>query len=172
MSYRPHIHVRYRIATRGEIPGDRTADIRDLPGSRAEVLFAPGHIKPRLVAGITRLANHQVVHGSWRQRWTGSSQAAGEAQGFLRGVSRWERIPGRLLPSGRAVVCVEEDGSCVMLVDEDTCTPQLQNAVNDLHLRLAGDGFWIQVWFDRRPLPSALAPAPPLTTPRAPLIAA
>ncbi|MBD0837405.1 hypothetical protein [Streptomyces sp. TRM68416] len=162
----------YRTAARGEIPDGCVADIRDLPGNQAEVLFAPGHGSRRLVAGITRLASHQVVHGSWRQRWTGSNQARRPAQGLMKAVSRWERVPGHMLPSGRVVVCIEEDGSCVMLVDEDACTPQLQNAMNDLHLRLAGDGLWIQCWFNRRPMPTATSPAPVLTMPGSPLAAA
>ena len=172
MSYRRHIQVHYRIAAPGELPDGRIADIQDLPDSQAEVLFAPGHSSQRLVAGITRLASHQVVHGSWRQSWAGSNQARHPAQGLMMAVSRWERIPGRMLPSGRVIVGVEEDGSCVMLVDEDACTPQLQNAVNDLHLRLAGDGFWIQCWFDHWPLPTPTSPTPFLTAPQAPLVAA
>lgn len=83
-------------------------------------------------------------------------------------VSRWERVPGHMLPSGRVVVGVEEDGSIVWLVDEDECTRQAQNDMNDLLLRLVGDGLWIQCWFGRRPL-AAASPAPLLSAPGQPL---
>ncbi len=84
-------------------------------------------------------------------------------------VSRWERVPGHMMPSGRVVVGVEEDGSIVWLVDEDECTRQAQNDMNDLLLRLVGDGLWIQCWFGRRPPPPLASPAPLLTVPGAPL---
>ncbi|WP_141307206.1 hypothetical protein [Streptomyces spinoverrucosus] len=94
------------------------------------------------------------------------------AQGLMLAVSRWERVPGCMLPSGRVVVGVEEDGSIVWLVDEDECTRQAQNNMNDLLLRLVGDGLWIQCWFGRRPLPAVASPAPLLTAPGAPLVLA
>jgi hypothetical protein len=68
------------------------------------------------------------------------------AQGLGFAVSRWERVPGRMLPSGHAVYGVEEDGSGIWLVDEDECSQRVQNDMNDLLFRLAGDGLWIQCW--------------------------
>lgn len=168
MSYTPHIQVRYRLARKGEIPDGRTVDIREQPGSQSAIVFAPGHSSRRLVDGITRLSSHQIVHGTWRQRWTDGGRMRCPAEGLMVAVSRWERVPGRLLPSGRFVVGVEEDGSCVWLVDEDECTQQAQNAMNDLLLRLAGDGLWVQCWLYRRPMRAPAGPAPLLITPAGP----
>lgn len=168
MSYTPHIQVRYRLARRGEIPDGRTVEIKEQPGSQSAIVFAPGHSSRRLVDGITQLSSHQIVHGTWRQRWTADGRMQRPAQGLMVAVSRWERVPGRLLPSGRVVAGVEEDGSCVWLVDEDECTQQAQNAMNDLLLRLAGDGLWVQCWFNRQPQSAAASPASPLTAPVGP----
>ncbi|MEU9349067.1 hypothetical protein AB0D74_48505 [Streptomyces sp. NPDC048278] len=170
MSYRPQqIRVHYRTATRGAIPDGRTVDIRDQAGGQAAVLLDERHCSHLLADRITRLSMHQVVHGHWRQKWTGADRMRGPAEGLMMAVSRWERVPGHMLPSGRVVVAIEEDGSCVWLVDEDECTQQAQNEMNDLLLRLAGDGLWLQCWIQRPPPPTTASPAPPLTVPGAPL---
>lgn len=169
MSYRRHIQVHYRIATRGVIPVGRTVDIQEEPhGQSAVVLFAPGHCRRRLAEGLTRLSCHQTAHGAWRQRWTTDGRMELPPQGHMVAVARWERVPGRMLPSGRSLAVIEEDGGAVWLVDEDECTRQAQNDMNDLLLRLAGDGLWVQYWIQRRPL-SAVGPAPLLTVPGGPL---
>lgn len=160
MSYEPHIEVRYRLAEQGEIPVGRTVDVRDRPGEQAEILLDPDHSGPHLPVGITLLSSHHIVHGLWRQRWTTDDRMRGPARGLRVAVSRWERIPGHRLPAGLAVYGVEEDGSCVWLVDEDECTMQLQNDMNDMLLRLAGDGLWIQVWLKHHP--AAGTPGPVL----------
>ncbi|WP_405856182.1 hypothetical protein OG407_07405 [Streptomyces sp. NBC_01515] len=169
MSYTPHIEVRYRLAERGEIQNGRTADVKDLPGGQAEILFDPDHSGPLLPLAFTQLCTHQIVHGQWRQRWAGGDRVNGTAQGLRLAVSRWERVPGHQLPSGLVLYAVEEAGSCLWLIDEDECTMQLQNDMNDLLLRLAGDGLWIQIWFRHHGaaldagaavlLPSAAVPA-------------
>jgi hypothetical protein len=157
--------VRYRLAEQGEIPDGRTVDVKDRPGGQAEILLDPGNSGPRLPVGITLLCSHQIVHGLWRQRWTHDDRMRGPAQGLRVAVSRWERIPGHKLPAGLAVYGVEEDGSCIWLVDEDECSMQLQNDMNDMLLRLAGDGLWIQVWLKHHRAAIAAGPAlfPPFT---------
>lgn len=169
MSYTPHIRVRYEIATQGQIADGRTIDILDRPGGQAAILLAPGHSSEPLAAEITRLSYHQIVHGMWRQRWTDDGRMRRPAQGLQVAVSRWETVPAHMMPSGRIVFGVEQDGSCVWLIDEDYCTRQLQNGMNDLLLRLAGDGLWIQMWLRRRPLQAAAA-SPLLAPPTQPLL--
>jgi hypothetical protein len=169
MSYTPHIRIQYRLATRGEIPDGRAVDIRDEPGGQAAVLLAPAECDIRVPAQITVLSSHQIVHGSWRQRWTDDGRMRRAAQGLGVAVSRWERVPRRMLPSGHAVYAVEDDGSCVWLIDEDDCTHQLQNEMNDLLLRLAGDGLWIQCWLQQRPPLADPGSAPLLAPPARPL---
>ncbi|OSZ56284.1 hypothetical protein OQI_33865 [Streptomyces pharetrae CZA14] len=169
MSYKPHIQVRYQIDTDCQIPAGRTVVVRDQPGSRSVILLAPGHASEQLAQQITRLSGHQIVHGSWRQRWTTDGRMQRPAQGLGLAVSRWERVPGDMLPAGRIVLGVEHDGSCVWLIDEDECSRQLQNDMNDLLYRLAGDGLWLQVWFRRRPQLAGPGRYPLHAPPAAPL---
>lgn len=168
MSYKPHKGLRYQLARPGQIRGGRTADIGDLPGGLATILLAPTDCDARLPAQFTRLAGHQIVHGLWRQRWTDDGRASRPARGLCLAVSRWERVPGDWLPSGHIVYGVEEQGSVIWLIDEDACTQQLANDMNDLLLRLVGDGLWVQSWFGHRPA----LPAEDLTPLLAPLVLA
>ncbi len=172
MSYRPHISVQYRAATPGELPDGRTVDIQEQPDSQVAVLLAPEHGSQRLADGLTQLSDHQTQHGSWRQSGFAGGRMQLPPQGLLVAVSRWERVPGRMLPADRVVVAVEEEGSCVWLIDEDECTQRLQNDKNDLLLRLAGDGLWLQTWFRRRSAPLTETDLPLLTAPSNPLLLA
>ncbi|MFG2699571.1 hypothetical protein [Streptomyces sp. NPDC048386] len=151
MSYEQRIQIEYRIADSGELSGGRAIDIRDQPGGRAAVLLDSNECRRRMPVEINKLSTHQIVHGTWRQRWTVEDRMNVPPQGRMLAVSRWERVPGRLLLAGRTVVAVEEAGKCVWLIDDDECTRRLQDEMNDLLLRLAGDGLWIQVWHGRRP---------------------
>ena len=169
MSYKPYIEVQYQIAARDELPEGRVVDLQDRLGGQAAVLLDSDHCSDRLATAITRLSGHQVVHGIWRQRWTDDGRMNDPAQGLMVAVSRWERVPGHMLPDGRVVVCIEEEGSSVWLVDEDECTMRAQTEMNELLLRLAGDGLWVQHWIRRRPLPADSRPAPQLTAPGKPL---
>lgn len=159
----------YRLAAVGEIPDGRAVDIQDRPGGQAEVLLHPDHTEEPLCEQFTTLAGHYVAHGVWRQRWTNDGRMARPAQGLMLAVSRWETVPSGWMPSGRLALPIEDDGSCVWLIDERYCTEELRNDMNDLLLRLAGDGLWIQMWLRRRPIPAAPAPdplvAPPLAAP-------
>lgn len=167
--YVPQMRVRYRMAAQEELPNGRAVDITDQPGTRSEILLSPRHSNQRLAEEITTLSSHQIVHGSWRQRWTSGSRMNAPAQGLGLAVSRWERVPARLLPTGRTVVGAEEDGSCVWLVDEDECDQRAANDMNDLLFRLAGDGLWLQAWFRRRP-PVASTGATPRLAPLGPVL--
>ncbi|MGW3417017.1 hypothetical protein [Streptomyces phaeochromogenes] len=68
-------------------------------------------------------------------------------QGLGVAVSRWEAVPPRMMPRGHIAFGLSRGGSCIWLIDERYCTKQLQDDMNDLLLRLAGDGLWVQVWF-------------------------
>ncbi|TQE35440.1 hypothetical protein [Streptomyces ipomoeae] len=86
------------------------------------------------------------------------------AEGLMLAVARWETVPPHLMPTGHLVVPIEDDGSCICVIDERYCTRQLQHDMNDLLLRLAGDGLWIQCWFRHRK-PPATASQDPLPAP-------
>ncbi|WP_200302294.1 hypothetical protein [Streptomyces adelaidensis] len=169
MSDTPRKEALYRLALPGELPEGRTVDIRDQPGGRIEFILHPDHTEQPLCDQFARVTNHCVVHGLWRQRWTDDGRMKRPAQGLRLALLRWETVPAEMMPSGRLVVPVEDDGWCVHLIDEQYCTRQLQGDMNDLMLRIAGDGLWVQVWFRRRPLPSAAAPDPLLAPPVLPM---
>lgn len=158
--YVPQIRVEYRVAAQDELPNGRSVDITDRAGGQSEILMSPRHTSRRLSSEITALSGHQIVHGAWRQRWTSGSRMNAPAQGLGLAVSRWERVPTRLLPTGRTVAGVEQAGMCVWLIDEDECDQRAANDMNDLLLRLAGDGLWLQVWFRRRPSAAGAGPVP------------
>lgn len=171
MSYRPHIQAQYQIAEPGKITTGLAVDIEDQPAGRATVLFEPGEIEPWVISACNQLANHQIVHGLWRQRWTHDDRMRRPGKGLSLNLSRWERVPGHLLPDGHAVWVIEEAGSCVWLVNEDGVTQRLVNDMNDLLFRFVGDGLWLQIWF-RRHIRLAQAAAPLPIAPASPLVMA
>jgi len=172
LSYTPHIQMLYRIAEPGEITNGRLIQIGDVEGGRVDVLMERGHSGARLLVQMNQVWTHLIVDGPWRQRWTQDGRMDHPAQGLGLFMSRWERVPRHKLPDGHAVWAVERDGSCLWLVEDDECTRELQTDVNDLFLRLAGDGLWIQAWLNRRTAPPARYGSPHLSPPAAPLIPA
>lgn len=86
-------------------------------------------------------------------------------EGLGIAVSRWEIVPARAMPGQCYVAPVEEEGSCIWLVRDGQCTHALRDAMNAILERIAGDGLWLQHWYDRgKPLPTSDAtpvPTPP-----------
>lgn len=169
MSDTPRKQALYRLAAPGEIPKGRAIRVKDRPGGQIEFLLSPDHTEQPLCDEFDRATKHSVVHGLWRQRWTEDGRLTRPAQGLRLAVLRWEAVPPDMMPTGRLLVTVEDEGWCVHLVDERYCTRQLQGEINDLLLRLAGDGLWVQAWLRRRPFPSAAAPDPLLAPPVIPM---
>ncbi|QQM44969.1 hypothetical protein [Streptomyces liliifuscus] len=165
MPHTPKIKVLYRTAEAGEIRDDRTVQIEDQPGSQSEILLHRHHtMGDALPRAFTRLSGHQIVHGSWRQRWTDDGRMTRPPQGLGLAVSRWEAVPADEMPAGQIVFGLSQGGSCVWLIDDRYCTERLVDDMNALLLRLAGDGLWIQCWFRDWP-PRVLHAPPPLLTP-------
>ncbi|MER8220306.1 hypothetical protein ABTZ58_06860 [Streptomyces sp. NPDC094143] len=165
MLYTPHTHVQYRPAQVGELNPGCTVDMRSRPQNRVDVLFSPPEISQDLTEQLTLISSHQVASGSWRQ------DGPGLPDGHWLSVTRWERVLGAGLPSGWLVAAVEEAGSCIFLVAEDTCTHRLQNDVNDMLYALACKGVYLQCWFRCPPTPPGglldprLRPPAPLAVP-------
>ncbi|WP_328439398.1 hypothetical protein OHA71_23965 [Streptomyces sp. NBC_00444] len=83
------------------------------------------------------------------------------AEGLGIAESSWEIVPANEMPRSRSVFPVEEDGSCVWLIRSGSCTTALQDEMNQMLVRIAGDGLWLQAWYDERksrPAPVALTP--------------
>lgn len=160
----PRIRVHYRIAKTGEIPDGKAVHIDERPGRQADILIDPLHTPGTMLPAVfTRLCSHLIVHGSWRQRWTDDDRMRRPAQGLGLAVSRWEAVPARRLPRGQIVFGLSQGGSCIWLIDDRFCTEQLVDDMNNLLLRLAGDGLWIQVWFSAWPPRAALPPRLPVS---------
>jgi hypothetical protein len=155
--------VQYRLAENGELAEGCTVDMRAPAANRVAVLFSPPEIDERLTLQLTRISSHQVASGSWRP-----TAGPSVLEGQWLSITRWERVPGAWLPSGRLVAGVEQAGSCIWLVDEDACTHRLQHDMNDLLYRLASRGVYLQCWFRCPPPPADELPAPMLR-PSAPL---
>lgn len=158
----PYTPVEYRTADRDDLPDGCTVDIRTGTGSAA-VLLSRQHVGDRLPHELTSHSSHQAAHGSWRR--TGRDAPAGHPLS----VTRLERVPTDMLPTGRAAIAIEEAGSCIWLVDEGECTRQLQNDMNDKLYELTRQHIWLQVWFTCRRQPSETSPTPGLR-PQAPLL--
>lgn len=167
MSYTPHIEMRCRIAEPGEITNGRVLQIGDAEDGCVDVLVDGEHGTVRLVVQLNQIWAHTIVDGTWRQRWTHDGRMDEPAQGLGLCLSLLERVPSHRLPTGHVAYGIEREGACVWLIDEDECTKELQDDVNDLYLRLAGDGLWIQVWLRKRP-PLIPSPRRPLLAPTVP----
>ncbi|MET7477941.1 hypothetical protein ABZT17_26740 [Streptomyces sp. NPDC005648] len=162
MPYQSHKPVVYRIVDEEEMPDGLVVTIKDWPGGHAEVLFRQGEVSPSLPDELTRQSNHLIVHGSWRQAWTEGERVEGQALGLLLGVNRWESVPSHLMPPGHIVFPIQEEGLCVWVVDEDCVSRKVRNDMNDMLLRMVGDGLWYQNWPKSRPLPAGHPALPDL----------
>lgn len=165
MSHRPRAkRAIYKLVDPGVIPDGRTAGIRDRPGGEIEWLLDSSQTREPLRRALTRVTSHCVVHGLWRQRWTDDGRLEEAPEELRMAVLRWETAPPDMLPTGHLVAAIEMKGWCVLAIDERYCTQRLLYDMNDLQLRLAGDGLWLQTWL--RPTSSAVhTPAPRLPAP-------
>ncbi|MFE9684116.1 hypothetical protein [Streptomyces sp. NPDC006285] len=87
------------------------------------------------------------------------------SEGLEIAVSSWEIVPASRMPRGRMVFTVEDDGSCIWLIREGQCTRELRDTMNVMLERIAGDGLWLQSWYERQERPPA-PPRGPLLAPR------
>lgn len=145
----------YHPARLGRMTPGRLVHVEDRPGALAGIYFHPLHVRSWLLWDLNRLTRHHVGYGLWRQAGTREGRMQEPAQGLGIAVSRWEIVPAAAMPRRRAVMPVEEEGSCVWLIREGQCTRDLRDAMNAMLERMAGDGLWLQHWYDGRHLPPA-----------------
>ncbi len=152
----------YHVASPGRVPPGKLVHVVDHPDSTADIYFHPLHVRSDLVWDFNWVSRHQIGHGLWRQRWTDDGRMLQPAEGHCIAISRWEIVPASEMPRRLTVMPVEEKGSCIWLIKEGRCTIAMRDAMNQMLERIAGDGLWLQQWFDVRELSSAPAPAPTL----------
>jgi hypothetical protein len=140
----------YHLARAGQMPPGRLVHPEDRPGGQADIYLDPLHIRPTLVRELNWLSRHQVGNGLWRQHdWTHDGRMQEPAQDLGVAFSRWEIVPGAVMPRGHAVIPVEERARCIWLIREGECTAEMRDAMNEMLGRVAGDGLWRQSWYDR-----------------------
>ncbi|KAB1144993.1 hypothetical protein F7R91_20165 [Streptomyces luteolifulvus] len=125
MPYTPGTEIIYQLAADGDLTKGLATDILEPVDGTVIVPLDPRECSKRLPPAMTQMAIHQMVNGSWRRRLTHDGRMNRTAQDLGLAISRWERVPSHELPQDFIVVAIEEEGSCVMLIDEDECTKRL-----------------------------------------------
>ncbi|WP_190040355.1 hypothetical protein [Streptomyces fructofermentans] len=143
-----HRSATYHLARHDKIPIGSLVHVEDYKGERADIFLHKDHADSRLRAEFNHITSHQIGHGMWRQRWTHEGRMQQPSEGLEIAVSRWEIIPAHRMPSGTILMTVEEKGLCVWLIREGYCTRALRDEMNRMLGRIAGDGLWIQDWYD------------------------
>ena len=154
----------YHIGLRDRVPPGRLVHVEDHPGGWADIYLHALHVRNPLVWQINWKTRHQVGYGLWRQRWTDDGRMEQPAQGLGIAISAWEIVPARKMPSGYYVFPVEQAGSCIWLIRAGFCTAALVDEMNMMLDRIAGDGLWLQGWYER-PRESAVPSPMPLLSP-------
>lgn len=158
----------YHLDFAGQIPKGRILHVNDQPGSRADIYFHPLHAREPLVWELNCLTLHQVGFGYWQQRWTHPGRMQEGLEGLSLAVSQWKIVPASRMPGGRYVFPVEHKGACIWLIRSGYCTAALRDAMNDMLLRIAGDGLWEQSWNEEQEPPIGGPWIPLLAPPRVP----
>ncbi|MDT7847256.1 hypothetical protein [Streptomyces justiciae] len=157
----------YHIDQFGQLPSGALLRAKDRPGGIVDVYLHPLHVRSELVWDLNWLTRHQVGNGLWRPGWAETGHMNEPAEGLGIAASRWEIVPAAAMPRRRTVIPVEEEGSVVWLVREGSCTRAMRDAMNALLDRIAGDGLWLQCWYERRERPAPEGSGSPLLAPPA-----
>jgi hypothetical protein len=152
----------YHLDFAGRIPKGQVIHVDDRPGGQADVYFHPLHVREALVWELNWLSLNHVGLGYWRQRSTHEMQEDAENLGIAE--SAWRIVPRSKMPDDRHIFFVEHKGTCVWLIRSGSCTVTVQDAMNNMLRRAAGDGLWEQSWDDGQELPIA-RPCVPLVAP-------
>lgn len=153
----------YHLDFAGRIPKGQVIHVDDRPGGQADVYFHPLHVRESLVWELNWLSLNHVGLGYWRQRSTHEGQVHEGAQNLGIAESAWKIVPRSEMPDDRHIFFAELKGTCLWLVRSGYCTVTVQDEMNAMLLRAAGDGLWEQSWEDGQ--------EPPIARPHASLLA-
>lgn len=162
-----HPSAVYRLAGTDLIPPGRLVYVDDRDDATSDIYLHRLHARSELVRELNWLTRHQVGDGLWRQRWTTEGRMQQPAEGRGIAVSRWEIVPAAAMPQDRTAFPTEEDGACIWNIRSGKCTAQLRDEMNRMLERIAGDGLWIQSWYERIESPERQATPTPLLAPPA-----
>ncbi|MFC8365574.1 hypothetical protein ACFUIY_37600 [Streptomyces griseorubiginosus] len=154
----------YHLDWAGRIPKGQVIHVDDRPGGQADVYFHPLHVREPLLWELNSLSHNHVGFGYWRQRWTHEGRVQEEAEHLGVAVSAWKIVSPDEMPDDRHIFFIENKGTCLWLVRSGYCTVTVQNQMNAMLLRAAGDGLWEQSWDDGQDLPKP-RPCVPLVAP-------
>jgi hypothetical protein len=158
----------YHLDFAGRIPKGQVIHVEERPGGQADVYLHPLHVREPLVWELNWLSLNHVSYGYWRQRWTGEGQVQEDAENLGVAVSAWKIVPRSEMPDDRHIFFVENKGTCVWLARSGSCTVTVQNEMNNMLLRAAGDGLWEQSWNDGQDIPRARPCVPLVASPLVP----
>jgi hypothetical protein len=153
----------YHLDFAGRIPKGQVIYVDDRPGGQADVYLHPLHVREPLVWELNWLSLNHVGLGYWRQRSTHEGQVHEDAENLGIAESAWKIVPRSKMPD-RHIFFVEHKGTCLWLIRSGSCTVTVQNAMNAMLRRAAGDGLWEQSWDDGQELP-IVRPCVPLVAP-------
>ncbi|MFE3853462.1 hypothetical protein ACFXPN_20280 [Streptomyces griseorubiginosus] len=154
----------YHLDFAGRIPKGQVLHVDDRPGGQADVYLHPLHVREPLLWELNWLSLVHIGFGYWHQRSTHEDQVREDAEYLGIADSAWEIVPRSKMPKGRHIFFVESKGMIRWLIRSGSCTVTMQNAMNNLLLRAAGDGLWQQTWDDGKEHPIA-RPRNPLVAP-------
>lgn len=130
----------------GRIPPGRLVYAEEGEGGVVDNYFHPLHIREALVWEMNWLLRQQVGMGLWRPRGHAEGRMQRPAEGRNVCASRWEFVSPNRMPKGLHVFPLEQLKNNVWLIRAGSCSQALYNEMNQLLLRIAGDGLWEQVW--------------------------
>jgi hypothetical protein len=166
-----HPSAVYHLGESSQIPSGRLVHVEDRDGATADIFLHRLHARRQLVREFNWLTRHQVGDGLWRQRWTDEGRMQQPIEGLGIAESRWEIVPALEMPRDRTVFPTEEDGVCVWNIRSGYCTGALRNEMNGMLERIAGDGLWLQAWYEHKTWPGIALSPTPLRVPPAILLA-
>lgn len=170
MPIEEHPSAVYHLAGPGQIKPGRLVYVDDREDSTSDIYLHHLHVRSDLVWELNWLTRHQVGDGLWRQRWTNPGRMQEPPEGLGIAVSRWEIVPKSDMPRGRTVFPAEQDGSCIWKIRSGCCTGEMRDEMNRMLERIAGDGLWLQSWYERGGRSGLrTAPDPLLASPTMPL---